>query len=79
MVETRSKTLQCVKTPGLTIVQLNSAKDTQVILEISRIKCAYYTTQFNFKLYISNVFDSSSAVKAYKNTLQQSRVQEFKN
>ena len=29
-------------------------------LEISRIRCAYYTTQFNFKLYIFNPFDSSS-------------------
>ena len=49
-----------------------------IILEIFRIKCAYFTTQFNFKLYILNLFDSSSAVKAYKNTLQQSHVQEFK-
>ena len=39
---------------------------TFIRLEISRIRCAYYTTQFNFKLYISNLFDSSSAVKAYK-------------
>ena len=36
-------------------------------------------TQFNFKLYTSNLLDSSSAIKAYKNTLQQSCVQEFKH
>ena len=37
--------------------------------EITRIRCAYgHSTQFNFKLYILNKLDSSSAVKAYKST-----------